>query len=211
MNIGEFERWVTSTDCKFSFAGMDWDHPEVLAAREAWEAAQSSAQQQRDELVNGLRAKVSELLEQRNREGMDIDKAILSGIVPDQHPMRSRLEMLANHRKCSQAMAELLGEIRPCLTDAWATDGHPARDEPYHSELLERIDALLAGKVPDHIADASKMVPEGWQLVPTEPTEDMLGHDFGASVMVVSEVAKAWDAMLEAAPTAKAKASQAGE
>ena len=44
-------------------------------------------------------------------------------------------------------------------------------------------------------------VPEGWQLVPVEPTENMIGHGCGASVMVVSEVIKAWSAMLAAAPS----------
>lgn len=30
-------------------------------------------------------------------------------------------------------------------------------------DLLDRIDAVLAGKLPDHIADVSNMVaPEGW-------------------------------------------------
>ncbi|MDO2946978.1 hypothetical protein M8828_01145 [Aeromonas simiae] len=119
-------------------------------------------------------------------------------------------------------------------------------------DLLDRIDAVLAGKLPDHFADVSNMVeldaydaghlndygggnvgwwhdyirselnrahdfyqsqfgegnhteqtlamvPEGWQLVPVEPTENMIGHGCGASVMVVSEVAKAWGAMLAAA------------
>lgn len=61
-------------------------------------------------------------------------------------------------------------------------------------DLLERIDAALAGKLPDPV------VPEDWQLVPVEPTENMIGHGCGASVMVVSEVAKAWEAMLAAAP-----------
>lgn len=42
-------------------------------------------------------------------------------------------------------------------------------------------------------------VPEGWQLVPVEPTENMIGHGCGASVMVVSEVIRAWAAMLAAA------------
>ncbi len=43
--------------------------------------------------------------------------------------------------------------------------------------------------------------PEGWQLVPVEPTENMIGHGCGASVMVVSEVIKAWAAMLATAPS----------
>lgn len=40
---------------------------------------------------------------------------------------------------------------------------------------LERIDAALAGKLPGHFVDVSKMVaPEGWQLVPVDPTPEML-------------------------------------
>lgn len=114
---------------------------------------------------------------------------------------------------------------------------------------LERIDALLAGKLPEPritkqarvwgarfmpgvaektiieaayryaeheaseeerqagkinfdllMAAIHKTVPEGWQLVPVEPTESMIGHGCGASVMVVSEVVTAWGAMLAAAP-----------
>ena len=73
-------------------------------------------------------------------------------------------------------------------------------------DLLERIDAVLAGKLPDHIADVSNMVaPEGWKLVPVEPTESMIGHGCGASVMVVSEVVRAYGAMLSAAPKPEVK------
>lgn len=40
------------------------------------------------------------------------------------------------------------------------------------SEELERIDAALAGQVPE------PAVPEGWQLVPVEPTNDMLDASY---------------------------------
>ena len=60
---------------------------------------------------------------------------------------------------------------------------------------LERIDAAIAGKLP------APVVPEGWKMVPVEPTESMIGHGCGASVMVVSEVVMAWAAMLAAAPS----------
>lgn len=68
-------------------------------------------------------------------------------------------------------------------------------------DLLDRIDAVLAGKLPDHIADVSKMVaPEGWQLVPVEPTMVMLDEfdsiiDYGAE-----DSQDAWRRMLSAAP-----------
>ncbi|MGL5091504.1 MAG: hypothetical protein ACRC8B_11360, partial [Aeromonas sobria] len=49
--------------------------------------------------VEPLQAKINGLLEERNTTGLAIDKAILSGIVPEQHPLLSRLERLANHHK----------------------------------------------------------------------------------------------------------------
>lgn len=61
------------------------------------------------------------------------------------------------------------------------------------------LDDLMADKIPE------PAVPEGWQLVPVEPTESMIGHGCGASVMVVSEVVTAWGAMLAAAPKPEAK------
>ena len=65
--------------------------------------------------------------------------------------------------------------------------------------LWARIDAALAGKLP------APAVLEGWKLVPVEPTESMIGHGCGASVMVVSEVVRAYGAMLAAAPKPEAK------
>ncbi|WP_288075054.1 hypothetical protein [Pseudomonas sp.] len=67
-------------------------------------------------------------------------------------------------------------------------------------DLLERIDSALASKMPSNTEQPLAMVPEGWQLVPVVPTESMIGHGCGASVMVVSEVIKAWAAMLAASP-----------
>lgn len=58
----------------------------------------------------GLQARVQELLEERNRTGLAIDKAITAGEVPEQHPLLSRLQMLANHRQREQSLADLLRE-----------------------------------------------------------------------------------------------------
>ena len=63
------------------------------------------------------------------------------------------------------------------------------------SDVLPKLQAALAGKLP------APAVPEGWQLVPVEPTESMIGHGCGASVMVVSEVVRAYGAMLAASPS----------
>ena len=68
-------------------------------------------------------------------------------------------------------------------------------------DLLERIDAALASKMPSNTEQPLAIVPEGWQLVPVEPTVSMIGHGCGAGVMVVSEVVRAYGAMLAAAPS----------
>ena len=99
-----------------------------------------------------------------------------------------------------RVMAELLRDAKPYMDH-----GNGAGVKGY-IQISKKIDAALASKLPDHIADISNMVaPEGWQLVPVEPTENMIGHGCGASVMVVSEVIKAWAAMLAAAPKPEAK------
>lgn len=147
--------------------------------------------------LEGAFARIDELLSERNRVGIDISSAILSGIVPDRHPLRSRLELLANHHKRELMLAELLRRARRYVSPLSC----PESEIQIVQSIVSSIDAVLTGKLPDHIADVSKMVaPEGWQLVPVEPTESMIGHGCGASVMVVSEVVMAWRAMLAAAP-----------
>lgn len=103
--------------------------------------------------LEGAFARIDELLSERNRVGIDISSAILSGIVPDRHPLRSRLELLANHHKHEQALADgmvamadqchllasLLRELRDGVEGDWCFPG----------DLDERIDAALAGTLPE--------------------------------------------------------------
>lgn len=74
----------------------------------------------------------NKLLEERSRVGLAIDAAIRDGVVPDEHPLRSRLEMLANHRQREQELlaalerllpwAEVMGCVNP---DVDYTGDHP--------------------------------------------------------------------------------------
>ena len=195
--------------------------------------------------LEGAFARIDELLSERNRVGIDISSAILSGIVPDRHPLRSRLELLANHHKHEQALAELLRRARRYVSPLSC----PESEIQIVQSIVSSIDSVLAGNLPERkitkparvwgarfmpgipeqtiieaayryaehessqeekeagkvnfdllMAAVHKIAPEGWQLVPVEPTENMIGHGCGASVMVVSEVIKAWAAMLAAAP-----------
>ncbi|BBQ54013.1 hypothetical protein WP2S18C03_30940 [Aeromonas veronii] len=195
--------------------------------------------------VEQLQAKVYALLEERNSTGIAISNAILSGIVPDRHPLRSRLELLANHHKRELMLAELLRRARRYVSPLSC----PESEIQIVQSIVSSIDSVLAGNLPERkitkparvwgarfmpgipeqtiieaayryaehessqeekeagkinfdllMAAVHKIAPEGWQLVPVEPTENMIGHGCGASVMVVSEVIKAWAAMLAAAP-----------
>ena len=53
----------------------------------------------------------------------------------------------------------------------------------------------------NHSPDAAEMVfPEGWQLVPVEPTEAMISSVIDAGTLDADDVAYFWDSMLSAAP-----------
>ena len=53
----------------------------------------------------------------------------------------------------------------------------------------------------NHSPDAGKMVaPEGWQLVPVEPTEAMISEVIDAGTFDEDDVAYFWYSMLAAAP-----------
>lgn len=63
-----------------------------------------------------------------------------------------------------RVMAELLAQASTQLQTVFERD-------PQHWDfhgLVSRIDAALAGKLP------APAVPEGWQLVPVEPTREMM-------------------------------------
>ena len=112
------------------------------------------------------RVRVNELLEERNATGIAIDNAI-RGVIPEQHPMLSRLQMLAN-------MAKRITELQDAL------------------ELAE--EAVRA----KHSPDAAKMVQNGWQWVPVEPTIEMVQAATHSAVGFGTRAA--YRAMLAAAP-----------
>ena len=113
------------------------------------------------------------------------------------HELKIKPEFLADATRQCGVMAELLRDIHEHIG---ASIPQTISEHYRGCDLLDRIDAVLAGQVPDHPEQPLDMVQEGWQLVPVEPTESMIGHGCGASVMVVSEVVTAWGAMLAAAP-----------
>ncbi|WP_323994749.1 ASCH/PUA domain-containing protein [Aeromonas hydrophila] len=99
-----------------------------------------------------------ELLEKFHRTGVAIERAISTGSVLANHPLKSRLELLANHHdheielaaKLSDAthqcgvMADLLREV----TKMVPAIGVEIDDLPVVDAFLERIEAALSGKLP---------------------------------------------------------------
>ena len=69
-----------------------------------------------------------------------------------------------------RAMAELLRGARKYVTAL----GKPDDEVSAVQMTVSRIDALLAGQVPAPAA------PEGWQLVPVEPTREMMASAMSA-------------------------------
>ena len=92
--------------------------------------------------VEQLQAKVYALLEERNSTGIAISNAILSGIVPDRHPLRSRLELLANHHKRELMLAELLRRARRYVSPLSC----PESEIQIVQSIVSSIDSVLAGQ-----------------------------------------------------------------
>lgn len=109
-----------------------------------------------------------ELLEKFHRTGVAIERAISTGSVLADHPLKSRLELLANHHKREQTLADgmvavadrcqlladLLRELRDGVEGEWC----------FPDDLDERIDSALAG-TPQAQSDA------GWTEATTTPTK----------------------------------------
>jgi len=125
------------------------NNPQANAYRELLASRQS---------LLDCKQRIQQLLAERNSTGLAIDKAILSGIVPERHPLRSRLKRLANHHKREQALADgmvamvdrckLLTDLLLEVTRVVPAIGVAIDDLPVVDAFLERIEAALAGKIP---------------------------------------------------------------
>lgn len=92
--------------------------------------------------VERLRQRIQQLLAERNSTGLAIDKAILSGIVPERHPLRSRLKLLANHHKRELMLAELLRRARRYVSPLSC----PESEIQIVQSIVSSIDSVLAGQ-----------------------------------------------------------------
>ncbi|MGX5834748.1 ASCH/PUA domain-containing protein [Aeromonas piscicola] len=98
-----------------------------------------------------------ELLEKFHRTGVAIERAISTGSVLADHPLKSRLELLANHHKREQALADgmvamsdrcqLLADLLREVTQVIPAIGVEIDDLPVVDAFLGRIEEALAGQV----------------------------------------------------------------
>ena len=109
------------------------NNPQANAYRELLASRQS---------LLDCKQRIQQLLAERNSTGLAIDKAILSGIVPERHPLRSRLKLLANHHKREQALAELLRRARRYVSPLSC----PESEIQIVQSIVSSIDSVLAGQ-----------------------------------------------------------------
>ncbi|MCQ4052312.1 hypothetical protein [Aeromonas sp. SG16] len=100
--------------------------------------------------VGPLNQRINQLLEERSRTGMDIDRAILCGKVPEKNGLKSRLDLLANHHKRELELERLLREARSPLI--FAMEESSEDKSVAIEELIDSIDSVLAGQVTECIS-----------------------------------------------------------
>lgn len=114
---------------------------------------------------------------------IDTNKAQLQALGEHQ-PLCLAAENEALKRQIA-VMAELILCCRPYVLDEadWGRS--------YEKGLIKRIDDALAGKLPDHIAGVSNMVPEGWIAIQSskvcaalEAVQDALEDAYGNAMPV---------------------------
>lgn len=104
-----------------------------------------------------LQRRMQEMLYKSNSTGVAIDRAISTGSVLADHPLKSRLELLANHHKREQALADgmvamadrcqLLADLLREASKVIPAIDVAIDDLPVVDAFLERIEAALAGQV----------------------------------------------------------------
>lgn len=114
-----------------------------------------------------------ELLEKFHRTGVAIERAISTGSVLADHPLKSRLELLANHHKREIELAANLDRAERALICSGFTYTEGAQEwkppiGPSASPLLDRIDQLAA-----QLSDATsqcgvmaELLREGTKVIP---------------------------------------------
>ena len=121
-----------------------------------------------------------------------IQLAAMGEHLSEQQPlcMAKRIEELEAQVR---VMAELLRDARPYM------DHRGGAGVKGYTQLAKEIDSALAGNLPIQVT------PEGWQMVPVEPTERMISESIDAGRFDEDDAVFFWAAMLAAAPRLEPK------
>lgn len=105
--------------------------------------------------VEKLQRRMQTLLDKSNSTGVAIERAISTGSVLADHPLTSRLELLANHHKREQTLADgmvsmadrckLLTDLLREATRVIPAIGVTTDDMPVVDAFLKRIEAAVSG------------------------------------------------------------------
>ena len=118
--------------------------------------------------VGPLKQRINQLLEERNSSGLAISNAILVGVVPDKHPLRSRLELLANHRKMLIEKSELCDDLLDLIermVNCMGLAGEEPEKDSYNPIKAWMYDAIstMAGQRPKQsvaVTETIRTAPE---------------------------------------------------
>lgn len=118
--------------------------------------------------VGPLNQRINQLLEERNSSGLAISNAILVGVVPDKHPLRSRLELLANHRKMLIERSELCDDLLDLIermVNCMGLAGEEPEKDSYNPIKAWMYDAIstMAGQRPKQsvaVTETIRTAPE---------------------------------------------------
>lgn len=138
--------------------------------------------------------------------------ALLAGQLPEQHPDDAAVDRFTTAMKSKLAAAREKGlggwdDPNACSVEFLAEllVGHIGKGNTGNFEDIANLammlhqrgadPAVLAGKLPDPAA------PEGWQMVPVEPTERMISESIDAGRFDEDDAVFFWAAMLAAAPS----------
>lgn len=110
--------------------------------------------------VEKLQRRMQEMLDKSNSTGVAIERAISTGSVPAEHPLKSRLELLANHHRFLHLLADLLRESKESIYfQLESPDSNLSGEEACRLiDLQERIDSALAGKLPDPAVSVTETI-----------------------------------------------------
>lgn len=108
----------------------------------------------------------------------------------------------AHDGECAEAIRAALTEAESCM--AMEHNLKMLQVDAAHAIEMRAYEATVANlEARVRELEAERGVPEGWQPVPAEPTDEMIDHGCDAADAFRVDIVRAYQAMLSAAPQPK--------